>query len=97
MTEPDKWPAPIANYYGRPTLQRCGETWRLVLDSYDHERFVEVSEAFAQAWIAQFPPPAPVPCWDCEGSGKWPAGPWGPACPCVTCDGAGVLPPDEDG
>ena len=94
--EPDKWPAPIANYYGRPMLVRLGDEWVLSLDNYDRARTVTVSEAFAAAWIAQFPPPAPVQCWDCKGAQVWEAGPWGAACPCVTCEGAGVLSPDDD-
>lgn len=92
-----RWPAPICNYYGRPTLVRRGESWVVVLDNYDTERATDVSEDFAKAWIAQFPPPPPKPCWDCSGTGTWaPAPDWPDGCTCITCGGSGTIVEHSD-
>lgn len=50
------WKAPIGNYYGRPTLKRADDKWFLYIENYGgDECSEEVSEAFAKAWIAEFP------------------------------------------
>jgi len=64
----DRYPAPIANHYGRPMLKREGDQWCLALDNWDKMGTVAVSEDFAQAWIREFRCPD-----DPEGQGRWSA------------------------
>lgn len=49
-----EYEAPIANYYGRPTLRFADDRWILEIDDYDGADAVTVSTDFAEAWIKEF-------------------------------------------
>lgn len=47
--------APIANCYGTPYLRQSSDgKWFLGLEDWNENDEVEISEAFAKAWIAEF-------------------------------------------
>lgn len=48
--------APISNYYGTPFVFKKDGRFYYALDTYSGGQCVEVSEAFANAYAAEFPP-----------------------------------------